>query len=81
MSCFCMHDIGLLGQIIPEFDKIRCHVIQDFFHRYTVDEHSLLTIKNLEDLYHAKKPREHRFASLLKSLPRPELVLLSHALA
>ena len=74
---FLMHDIGLLGQIIPEFDKIRCHVIQDFFHKYTVDEHSLLTIKNLEDLYHAKKPREHRFASLLKSLARPDLVLFS----
>jgi len=76
-ALFLMHDIGLLGQIIPEFDKIRCHVIQDFFHKYTVDEHSLLTIKNLEDLYHAKKPREHRFASLLKSLARPELVLFS----
>jgi [protein-PII] uridylyltransferase len=74
---FLMHDIGLLGQIIPEFDKIRCHVIQDFFHKYTVDEHSLLTIKNLEDLYHAKKPREHRFASLLRSLAKPELVLFS----
>lgn len=74
---FLMHDIGLLGQLIPEFDKIRCHVIQDFFHRYTVDEHSLLAIKNLEDLYHAKKPRQRRFASLLKSLPRPELVSLS----
>jgi [protein-PII] uridylyltransferase len=74
---FLMHDIGLLGQIIPEFDKIRCHVIQDFFHKYTVDEHSLLTIKNLEDLYHAKKPREHRFAGLLRSLARPELVLFS----
>jgi len=74
---FLMHDIGLLGQIIPEFDKIRCHVIQDFFHKYTVDEHSLLTIKNLEDLYHAKKPREHRFASLLKSLARPDLVMFS----
>jgi len=74
---FLMHDIGLLGQIIPEFDKIRCHVIQDFFHKYTVDEHSLLTVKNLEDLYHAKKPREHRFASLLRSLARPELVLFS----
>ncbi|MSO23114.1 MAG: [protein-PII] uridylyltransferase [Acidobacteria bacterium] len=74
---FLMHDIGLLGQIIPEFDKIRCHVIQDFFHKYTVDEHSLLTVKNLEDLYHTKKPREHRFASLLKSLARPELVLFS----
>ena len=74
---FLMHDIGFLGRIIPEFDKIRCHVIQDFFHRYTVDEHSLLTIKNLEDLYRAKRPREHRFASLLRSLARPELVLFS----
>jgi [protein-PII] uridylyltransferase len=76
-ALFLMHDIGLLGQIIPEFDKIRCHVIQDFFHKYTVDEHSLLAIKNLEDLYHAKKPREHRFASLLKSLAKPELVSFS----
>ena len=74
---FLMHDIGLLGRIIPEFDKIRCHVIQDFFHKYTVDEHSLLTIKNLEDLYHAKKPREQRFGGLLKSLAKPELVLLT----
>ncbi|MCI0419437.1 MAG: HD domain-containing protein, partial [Acidobacteria bacterium] len=74
---FLMHEIGLLGRIFPEFDKIRCHVIQDFFHKYTVDEHSLLAIKNLEDLYHAKKPRERRFGNLLKSLARPELVLFS----
>ncbi len=74
---FLMHDIGLLGQIFPEFDKIRCHVIQDFFHKYTVDEHSLLTIKNIEDLYHATKPREQRFGSLLRSLERPDLVLFA----
>jgi len=74
---FLMHEIGLLGQIFPEFDRIRCHVIQDFFHKYTVDEHSLLTIKNLEDLYHAKKPRERRFGDILRSLARPELVLFS----
>lgn len=74
---FLMHEIGLLGQIFPEFDKIRCHVIQDFFHKYTVDEHSLLTIKNLEDLYHARKPREKRFGEVLKSLARPDLVFFS----
>jgi [protein-PII] uridylyltransferase len=72
-----MHEIALLGQIFPEFDKIRCHVIQDFFHKYTVDEHSLLAIKNLEDLYHARKPREHRFGGLLRSLMRPELVFFT----
>ncbi len=72
-----MHEIGLLGQIFPEFNRIRCHVIQDFFHKYTVDEHSLLTIKNLEDLYHSRKPRDRRFGEMLRSLSRPDLVLFS----
>jgi len=76
-SLVLMHEIGLLGAIFPEFDRIRCHVIQDFFHKYTVDEHSLLTIKNLEDLYHTRKPKERRFAEILKALPRPDLVLFS----
>ncbi|MEW5977447.1 MAG: [protein-PII] uridylyltransferase [Acidobacteriota bacterium] len=76
-ALFLMHDIGLLGQIFPEFDRIRCHVIQDFFHRYTVDEHSLLTIKNLEDLYHSKRPRERRFGEILRGVPRPDLLLFA----
>ena len=76
-ALFLMHEIGLLGRIFPEFDRIRCHVIQDFFHKYTVDEHSLLTIKNLEDLYHASKPGERRFGEILKGLARPELLMFS----
>jgi [protein-PII] uridylyltransferase len=74
---FLMHEIGLLGRLFPEFDRIRCHVIQDFFHKYTVDEHSLLAIKNLEDLYHTRKPREQRFGDILKGLSRPDLLLFS----
>ena len=76
-ALFLMHEIGLLGQIFPEFDRIRCHVIQDFFHKYTVDEHSLLTIKNLEDLYRAQTPRSRRFGEILKGLERPDLLLFS----
>ncbi|HEY4491290.1 MAG TPA: HD domain-containing protein, partial [Acidobacteriota bacterium] len=64
-------------KVSKSFDRIRCHVIQDFFHKYTVDEHSLLTIKNLEDLYRTRKPREKRFGEILKALPRPDLVLFS----
>ena len=45
-----MHDSGLLGQMFPEFKAISCRVVRDFYHKYTVDEHTLLTIRNLERL-------------------------------
>ena len=74
---YLMHDVGLLGRIFPEFEAIRCHVEPDFFHKYTVDEHSLLTIKTLEDLYHSRKPRERRFGEVLRSLNRPDLLMFT----
>ncbi len=45
-----MHDCGLLGRMFPEFQAISCRVVRDFYHKYTVDEHTLLTIRNLERL-------------------------------
>jgi [protein-PII] uridylyltransferase len=36
-----MHDCGLLGRIFPEFQRIHSRVIRDFYHKYTVDEHTL----------------------------------------
>ena len=38
-----MHDCGLLGRLVPPFETITCRVIRDFYHKYTVDEHTLLT--------------------------------------
>ena len=60
-----MHDSGLLGQMIPEFKAINCRVVRDFYHKYTVDEHTLLTIRNLERLTDAARPERERFARLL----------------
>ena len=51
-----MHDCGLLGQMIPEFKAINCRVVRDFYHKYTVDEHTLLTIRNLERLHRRRGP-------------------------
>jgi [protein-PII] uridylyltransferase len=45
-----MHDIGVLGAIVPEFGQLRCMVIRDFYHIYTVDEHTLRGIMELEAL-------------------------------
>ena len=72
-----MHDSGLLGRMFPEFQKIYCLVIRDFYHKYTVDEHTLRTIRNLESLCDPRTHSRRRFAGLLAELPAPELLVLA----
>ena len=45
-----MRDCGLLGAMFPELNEISCRVTRDFYHKYTVDEHTLLTVRNAERL-------------------------------
>jgi [protein-PII] uridylyltransferase len=71
-----MHEAGLLGQIMPEFKRIDCRVVRDFHHKYTVDEHTLLTIRNLERLTDAT-PARARFGRLLSEVRQPELLVLA----
>jgi [protein-PII] uridylyltransferase len=71
-----MHDCGLLGRLIPPFKAITCRVVRDFYHKYTVDEHTLQTIRNIERLVAA--PDVHpRFASLLPEIDAPHLLVLA----
>ncbi len=56
-----MHDVGALGALVPEFGQLRCMVIRDFYHIYTVDEHTLRGIMELERL----AAGEHRESSPL----------------
>jgi [protein-PII] uridylyltransferase len=72
-----MHDCGLLGRIFPEFQAISWRVVRDFYHKYTVDEHTLLTIRNLERLTSTGEPSRQRFKSIATSLPSPDLLVLS----
>ncbi len=69
-----MHDCGLLNRILPELEGIRCRVIRDFHHKYTVDEHTLLTIRGLETLWNPPTPGRKRFGALLEELRAPELL-------
>ncbi len=46
-----MHRLGLLDALFPEFLAIDSLVVRDFYHRYTVDEHSLMTIQNIHRLH------------------------------
>ena len=72
-----MHETGLLGRMFPEFRKIYCRVIRDFYHKYTVDEHTLLTIRNLSELADPNATARRRFATVLAELRQPELLVLA----
>jgi [protein-PII] uridylyltransferase len=72
-----MHDCGLLGRVFPEFQAISWRVVRDFYHKYTVDEHTLLTIRNLERLGTTAEAYRIRFRNVLGDLAAPELLVLA----
>ena len=45
-----MHRVGVLGAFLPEFGHLLCMVLHDLYHIYTVDEHSLRGVRELEGL-------------------------------
>jgi [protein-PII] uridylyltransferase len=49
-----MHDADLLQAMFPEWKTISCLVVPDFYHRYTVDEHTLVAIEKLAELADGK---------------------------
>ena len=37
---------GVLFALFPDLEQIECLVVRDFYHRYTVDEHTLVAMQN-----------------------------------
>ena len=72
-----MRRTGLLNHLIPEFRAIDSLVIRDFYHRYTVDEHTFMTIENVQHLREPKQDWERGFRDILVTLERPDLLFLS----
>jgi [protein-PII] uridylyltransferase len=60
-----MRSTGFLAVILPEWERIDHLVVRDFYHQYTVDEHTLVTIDVLAALKDAKEPAAVRFAELM----------------
>src|SRR5258708_6657758 len=72
-----MNSLHLLPLLLPELKGIEALVVRDFYHRYTVDEHSFLAIENLHRLRDSKAEWERRFAELLGELEQPEVLYLA----
>src|SRR3984893_2406958 len=72
-----MQRLGLLTEILPEFAKIDSLVVRDFYHRYTVDEHTLRTIEHLQELTESADARGAHFKDLWKTAERRDLLILA----
>lgn len=78
-----MHETGVLGAWFAEWAAAECLVVRDFYHRYTVDEHTLQAIEAIEDLRRTNDPLRRRFTGLLEeveSLAVLNVTLLFHDL-
>jgi [protein-PII] uridylyltransferase len=72
-----MQRLGLLTEMLPEFGNIDSLVVRDFYHRYTVDEHTLRTIEHLQELGEATDPLGKNFAPSWKTLERRDLLIFA----
>jgi [protein-PII] uridylyltransferase len=71
-----MHDTGVLGAYLPEFGALTCLVQYEHFHRYTVDQHSLLAVEALEGLRFGQERDGDELAQIVAQLERPELLMM-----
>ncbi len=67
-----MHALSVLNFIVPEFKLIDALVVRDFYHRYTVDEHTFTAIDNLHRLPSRESQWEKHLTELLHQIEHPE---------
>ena len=72
-----MHELGVLGRFIPEFDALTCLVQHEFYHRYTADIHTLNAIHELDLIFTDAEPIKIKYRSVLHEVGDPALVYLT----
>jgi [protein-PII] uridylyltransferase len=72
-----MHALKLLTLLLPELKAIDALVVRDYYHRFTVDEHSFVAIESLHYLRQSQSEWDRRYAELLTELDQPELLYLA----
>jgi len=71
-----MHELGVLGRYIPEFDGLTCLVQHEFYHRYTADIHTLNAIRELDRIFLRDENFTGKYLTALHETPFPSLLYL-----
>jgi [protein-PII] uridylyltransferase len=72
-----MKDLRLLGRYLPEFRAIQALARHDYYHMYTVDEHILLAIRNLQNLWIGTYPGLPTLVDAFRGLRKRWVLMLA----
>jgi [protein-PII] uridylyltransferase len=74
-----MHELGVLGAYIPEFDGLTCLVQYNRYHVYTADQHTLVALENLEKVTAGAQedPALRPLATVFSEIPRRDVLYLA----
>ena len=72
-----MEETGILSLAIPEWKAIDSLVVRDFYHRYTVDEHTLVALEVLDDVRITTDGTVKHFQKLFGELEDPVILRMA----
>ena len=72
-----MARLGVLGQYLPAFARVSGRMQFDLFHAYTVDQHTLMVLRNLSGFAAGADERFSIAHEVWPRLRKPELLLLA----
>lgn len=72
-----MQETGVLAAALPEWVHVDSLVVRDFYHRYTVDEHTFVAVGIIDALLAEKSTPPSRFQALLLEDDNPALLRLA----
>jgi len=72
-----MQELDFLGKYLPEFGRLTCLVQHEFFHQYTVDEHTLVCLEKLDGLWEETWPDYRRYHEVFEEVDRPSTLYLA----
>ena len=72
-----MHRMKLLGRVLPEFGRTTALVQHDLYHMYTVDEHSLIAVRKIQELFLAPAMASSEYKDALLRVKDRQVLFLA----
>jgi [protein-PII] uridylyltransferase len=72
-----LQDTAYMQLLFPEWETVVSLVVRDFYHRYTVDEHTLVAIERIAALREVPEGPLTPFSGLLAEIDNPAILLFA----
>jgi len=72
-----MYKCRVLQSMIPEFEGLECRPQFDYYHHYTVDEHTILALSYMDKIASSIPPSLNTYQEALTKMKRKDLLALS----